>query len=360
MEILLALQGAGAGTALVRHLEERLGPVSSWWSQRRARTLVAAGVRPGTARRLASPESDRRGARALAELRRMDYHLLPAARVPCLAELPDPPLLLLVKGSLPGPEVPALSVVGARRATGYGRRTARRLAGEVAAAGVPVVSGLARGIDAEAHRGALEVGGRTVAVLGAGPGVAYPPEHAGLQEEVAAAGAVVTEFLPGTPPRPHHFPRRNRLMVVLGRALLLVEARLRSGSLTSVRWAADLGRDVLVVPGPVDSPLSEGPVALLREGATPVAGARHVLEALGVDGGNPVAARTEPGTVAPSPAEARLLVLLAGGPLDLDALVRLAGEPPGRVMTLLLGLEMRGLVTRDAGMAYRACGPPVG
>src|SRR5262245_59161755 len=157
---------------------------------------------------------------------------------------------------------------------------ARRLASELADRGVTIVSGLARGIDAAAHRGALEAGGRTLAVLGTGIDVIYPPEHRGLAREIAARGAVLTEMPPGTRALPWHFPLRNRIIAALSLAVVVVEAAERSGALTTATWAADLGRDVLAVPGRVTSPVSRGAHGLIRDGATLVQSAADVVAQL--------------------------------------------------------------------------------
>lgn len=278
--------------------------------------------------------------------------ILGCEEVPEFAALPQPPLLVFLRGQLG--RSPRLSVVGARAASHHGLRNTRRICGAVAAAGVPIVSGLARGIDAAAHAAALDSGGMTVAVLGSGLDECYPPEHAALLERIIESGAAVSEWPPGTPPLPHHFPRRNRLLVALGKALLLVESRLRSGSFTSVRWAADLGREMLVLPGPADAPQSEGPVQLLREGATAVTEAEHVLEALGVAAGAPAASVPDE---APSfsAVQQRLLGILGAEALDLDALVRVSCEPPGSVLAAVLGLELVGAVQRDDWGAFSVC-----
>ncbi len=165
--------------------------------------------------------------------------------------------------------------MGARRATAYGREVAEYLGRELAAAGVAVVSGMARGVDAAAHRGALAGGGRTVAVWGAGPDRVYPPEHAELAEEIAAPGCLLTEYPPGAPPLAHHFPERNRLIAGLAEAVVVVEADERSGALITARLALDEGREVLAVPGSVFSRLSAGPNGLLRAGAAPVLSRRR-------------------------------------------------------------------------------------
>lgn len=184
-----------------------------------------------------------------------------------LRSIDDRPTTLFMRGRLDSSR-PAIAVVGSRRPTEYGRRTARRIAGEAARAGVVVVSGLARGIDAEAHRAALAAGGVTWAVLGSGLDRIYPPEHADLAEEiVSAGGALISEFALGCPPRRENFPRRNRIVSGLCWGAVVVEGARRSGSLITARTAAEQGRAVFAVPGPADSPMSEGPHELLRQGA---------------------------------------------------------------------------------------------
>lgn len=219
---------------------------------------------------------------------------------PLLAEIAVPPIVLDVLGPVappsdPHPEAPpdpppgaaaelvrpAVALVGARRATPYGIGAAESLAEGLAEAGITVVSGLARGVDAAAHRAALRAGGRTLAVLGAGHDRLYPPEHRDLARRVAESGALVTEFPPDTRPLPHHFPRRNRIIAGLAAATVVVEAAERSGSLSTARHAADSNREVLAVPGPITSSLSAGCHSLLRSGAALVTGVADLLEELG-------------------------------------------------------------------------------
>ncbi len=199
---------------------------------------------------------------------------------PRLAALSDPPLGLFVNGRPPA--VPAAAVVGARRASPYGREVAEHLGRELAAGGACVVSGMARGVDAAAHRGALAVGGPTVAVWGAGCDRVYPAEHVTLAAEIAAHGALVTEYPPGSPPLAHHFPARNRIIAGLADVTVVVEADERSGALVTARLALDEGRDVMAVPGSIFSRLSVGPNGLLRAGAAPVLAASDVLAVLGL------------------------------------------------------------------------------
>jgi DNA processing protein len=197
-----------------------------------------------------------------------------------LRRLVDAPPLLVVRGDPSALRAPAVAIVGARAATHYGRTVARDLAGTLARAGLVVVSGLAVGVDAAAHEGALEAGGRTVAFQACGPDRVYPAVHRQLADRIALAGAVVSELPPGTPPRAPHFPLRNRLISASSLAVAVIEARQRSGSLITARHAADQGVDVFAVPGPITAPTSQGPNRLIQEGATPLLTSADILEPL--------------------------------------------------------------------------------
>lgn len=261
-----------------------------------------------------------------------------------LGEIADPPLGLFVRGELaPAPRV---AVVGSRRATPYGRQVARALGEELAAAGVVVVSGMARGVDAAAHRGALDArGGSTWAVWGTGPDRIYPPEHGGLAEDIAARGALLTEYLPGTPPRRHHFPERNRVLAGLAEAVVVVEAAARSGALVTARLAVDEGREVFAVPGPIFSELSLGPNTLLRLGARPLLVPGDVLQALGLEPGARVRSLTRPAS--------RLERHLSPGEaLAPDELAARAGMSMAEVLAGLLELEVAAVVERGADGRY--------
>jgi len=224
-------------------------------------------------------------ARSIAELARVGVSVLPitSSLYPRrLAALEDAAPLLMVSGDATLLERPAVAVVGARAATRYGLGVAHELGLALATSGFVVVSGLARGIDAAAHRGALEAGGATIAVQACGPERVYPPEHRELHDRIRASGAVMTELPPGYPPRAPYFPLRNRLISGLSRLVIVVEARLKSGSLITARHAAVQGRDVMAVPGPLSAPTSEGPNRLIRDGATPMLEFQDVLDQLGV------------------------------------------------------------------------------
>jgi DNA processing protein len=258
-----------------------------------------------------------------------------------LTVLSDPPLGLFVRGRIP--ELPCAAVVGSRHASAYGREVAEHLGRELAAAGVCVVSGMARGVDAAAHRGALAAGGPTVAVWGSGPDRVYPREHAALAEQIAAAGAAITEYPPGTPPLPQHFPERNRLIAGLARVVVVVEADERSGALVTARLALEEGREVMAVPGSVFSRLSAGPNGLLRAGAAPVLSAVDVLDALGV---------APPRTVREAePAE--LAALPRGEAVGVERIAAASGKTLAEAIELLLRLELEGWVVRETDGRYR-------
>ena len=267
---------------------------------------------------------------------------------PLLATIHDPPAALFVRGPsettiLRGP---AVAVVGARSCSAYGRSVARSLGRELAAAGLVVVSGIARGIDGEAHRGALEAGGVTVAVLGCGIDRDYPAAHAELARRVCERGLVISEYEPGVEPAPWRFPARNRIIAGLCGATVVVEARERSGALITADFALEEGREVLAVPGEITSLLSAGTNALLRLGATPVTRAEDVLEVFGLD-----SASRDP---VPVGADARLVLeRLRDEPSTADELVRASGLDSGAASAALMELELAGRVVLEDGV-YRA------
>lgn len=274
--------------------------------------------------------------------------------------------LLYLRGDPGWGRHPGVAVVGTRRMTAYGAVMARRLAGELAAAGLVVVSGLARGVDAEAHRAALEAGGATVAVLGSGLEQVYPPEHRPLAERIAARGLLLSAYPPRRGPQRHHFPDRNRLLAALALAVVVVEAPGRSGALLTAAAARELGRPVLAVPGRADAWASAGCLELLHRGeAAPCRHAGDVLAALGqavsapAPAPPPAPAGADP--VALTPEEQHIYAVLAAGPLLPEELSVLTGLPMPRVWAALTRLELAAQVVR-VGSAYarRPRGPRQG
>jgi DNA processing protein len=270
---------------------------------------------------------------------------LPSPAYPeALLRLPDPAPVLAVRGDPGVLKGPCVALVGARAATAYGREVALRLAGGVAAAGVVVVSGLARGIDAAVHEAALAAGGVTVAVQACGPDRVYPADHRRLAERIARQGAVISELPPGMPPLRAHFPLRNRLISGLSHVVVVVEARVRSGSLVTARHALDQGVEVMAVPGPITAPTSEGTNRLLRDGAAPALEPDDVLRAAGLA---PAPAPAEQALRRPDSPDPPLLVTLREAPCTRDVLARRLGWEPGRLAAALLELELAGRVVED-------------
>jgi DNA processing protein len=262
----------------------------------------------------------------------------------------DPPPVLWVCGSMAALNAPAVAIVGARAASQYGLSVAEQLASDLAASGLVIVSGMARGVDSAAHRGALAAGGSTVAVLGSGADVIYPPEHDRLAREIAARGAVASELVPGTPPLPLFFPLRNRIISGLSRAVVVIEAGERSGSLITARTALEQGREVLAVPGNVLSGRHRGAHALLRDGANIVESADDILEELGMPAAAAPPVPAESGAIDPV-----LGSLTPGEPADLDAIAERTGLTPTRLLPRLFELEMRGAVARVGGGRFVRC-----
>jgi DNA processing protein len=281
-------------------------------------------------------------ARGFAWIRRSD------SRFPRgLAEIHDPPPGIFVRAARPLAidACPTVAIVGARACSSYGAAVATELARDLAAAGVLVVSGLARGVDAAAHRGALQRG-TTLAVLGCGVDRDYPRAHATLAAEIARSGWIVSEYPPGVEPAPWRFPARNRIVAGLAQVTVVVEARERSGALITADLALDEGREVLAVPGEITSQLSRGTNALLRLGATPVTCAADVLDALGVE---PPRAPAPAALAEPLRA---ICAIVGDGAIDADTIVRSTGLATGAVAAALAELELLGLVMQSDGL-YR-------
>ena len=263
---------------------------------------------------------------------------------PPLAAIVDPPPVLWLCGVASALERPTVAIVGSRAGTPYALAVAERLAGELAARGLAVVSGLARGVDSAAHRGALATGA-TVAVLGSGVDVIYPREHAELARQIAQAGAILSELAPGTAPHKSFFPMRNRLISGLSRAVVVVEAGRKSGSLITARLALEQGREVLAVPGSVLSERNRGGHALIRDGAKIAETADDILEELGL-GPTPAVREVSP---AHTSRDVVLACLTPGEACDLDAIAERSGLAVEKLLPRLLDLELRGRIRRAGG-----------
>jgi DNA processing protein len=273
-----------------------------------------------------------------------------------LRHIARPPLALFVHGEVGALQAPAVAIVGARAATPGAREWTRTVAGDLARCGVLVVSGLARGIDAAAHEGALAAGGKTAAVLGCGLDLIYPPEHVGLAARVAVDGCLVSEFPPGTPPRAWHFPMRNRILSGISAGVVVVQAEPRSGALVTARQALEENRQVMAVPGDVTDPRSRGPHDLLRQGAALVDGLPDIFAALGWSDGPPPAVAASGVAVPDAANDAALLLRAIGGASDSEALRAELGWEAARLQRAVAALELAGLVERSAGGALRRAG----
>ena len=277
-----------------------------------------------------------------------------------LAPLEDRPPVIWLRGDAAALDGPSVAIVGSRAASPYAVAVAQRLAGDLGGCGIAVVSGCARGVDAAAHRGALDGGGPTIAVLGSGVDVVYPAEHERLAAAIADSGAVVSELPPGTPPRRYHFPRRNRLISGLAQAVVVVEAGARSGSLGTARHAAEQGRDVMAVPGNVLNGRSAGSHSLIRDGAAIVETAADILEAMGVEppGAAPAPDAAAAGAPGPAAAPAPDPVLSRMDPGEIygiDDLLARSGLDGATLLLRLTELEIAGRVTRaGAGRFVRS------
>ena len=343
--------------------------------ERRRRAVPAPGTAPGSAVP-GGPDLDRRRTdRDLERLHALGAHVIGAGdpEMPSrLRAIPDAPAVLFLRGDPGVLSAPQIAIVGSRRATPAGARIARRLAGELAARGLVVTSGLAQGIDAEAHRGALDAGGRTIAILGSSLDRVYPAGHRSLAARIAGQGALVSEFPFGTRPMPWNFPWRNRIISGLSLGVLVVEAADRSGSLITARLAGDQGREVFAVPGSILNPLAAGCHRLLRDGAKLVERVEDILEELpaaelaAIPSGA-AGTRSNGGTgsapgldreAAPAPGtdEAAVLDHLAHEPVSVETLAHRTGLTPEQVYPILVVLEIGGSIRMDpAGRYMRVC-----
>jgi len=320
---------------------------------------AAASLPSEVAQRLVSPRAADVRDRALEWLARPGHELLTwedAAYPPLLLETADPPPALFFVGRLDVLSRPALAIVGSRRATPDGLETARAFARAIAGVGVAVVSGLALGIDGAAHEGALEGAGSTIAVVGTGLDRVYPARHRDLAQAIAARGAIVSEFPPGTPPLPHHFPQRNRLISGIARGVLVVEGALSSGSLLTARAAVEQGREVFAIPGSIHSPLSKGPHRLIRDGAKLVETAQDVLDELRLPGVRPVEAQSATGAPPSCPAHAALLAAMGAAPVGIDQLAVRSALAAEAIAAALIELELEGRVAPAGGGRWQRLG----
>ncbi len=271
-----------------------------------------------------------------------------------LAEIHAAPPILYVRGTVVPQDGVAVAIVGSRKATSYGISMAEQIGGELARRGVTIVSGMARGIDAAAHRGALEAGGRSIAVLGCGLGVTYPPEHGDLSDDLATKGAIISEFPVFAPPKPDHFPRRNRIISGLSLGVVVVEAGIQSGALITANCALDQGREVFAVPGQAMARSSRGCHQLIKAGAKLTEGWEDVWEELEPRLGLAAATEISAPSVGPplEPEEFLIVDALEGGPVQIDELIARTQLPAGQMASLLLSLMLKGVIEELPGKSF--------
>jgi len=349
----------GIGPIVFERLIQRFGSAKNVLLAEPAQLREVAGISQQLAREILAADNQAalREQLILCQQNQIEVMDLTDDRYPVpLKEIYDPPAVLFSQGTLIPQDNLAIAIVGSRHATHYGLRTAERLAVELALRGFTIVSGLARGIDAAAHRGALKTGGRTIAVLGGGILNLYPQEHQALAKEITESGAILSENLPMAAPKSGSFPRRNRIISGLSLGVLVVEASGQSGALISARMAAEQGREVFAVPGPVDSRMSRGCHRLLRDGAKLVETADDILEELG-----PLAVPTPVNseTTVRNPAELKLgdqerivLDAIATTGTGFDEVVAITQLPTPRILSTISILEVRGLIKRLSGTRF--------
>jgi DNA processing protein len=346
----------GVGPVRTRQLLDYFGDLGSAWTAP-AHELAEAGLDTRAVTQVLAARQTLDLDRELARLDAAGAHLLTWAddAYPArLREVDDPPPVLYVRGEVQAGDAEAVGLVGTRRATPYGREVAHQLASGLAAAGVTVVSGLALGIDTVAHRAAIEAGGRTLAVLGSGVDVIYPPQNRDLAARIVAehAGAILSDYPLGTGPEAVNFPPRNRIISGLVRGVVIVEADMKSGAMITARFALQQGRDVFAVPGSILSHHSDGPNSLLKEGAAPITGVDDILAALDL---TCLPDQQTARAVLPTNAtEGLLLQLLTNGPRHVDELGRDSGLPIHEVSSTLTMMELKGLVRQVGPMQYSA------
>ena len=342
------------GPVRVGLLEERFGSLEAAWGAAESE-LAAAGLSAGVVDAIAQTrkvvEPEREMERTLrAGVAALTWHHPDYPRL--LRDIADPPPVLYVKGTLAPSDDVSVAVVGTRGPTSYGKQAAKRLAGDLARSGVTVVSGLARGIDGIAHQAALDAGGRTLAVMGSGLDVVYPPEHRLLLERVLENGAALSECHLGAKPDARNFPRRNRLLSGLSLATLVIEAPEDSGVISTVKAALDQNREALCVPGEIFSRTSDVPNRLIREGAKLVMSVEDVLEEINVRAVPPPEPLPGFSPAPDSDEEARLLDALAHEPRHIDELSRAAGVPIVQATSALALMEMKGSALQVGRMHY--------
>ncbi len=353
-------QITGIGPVLLQRLQQHFGTLAAAWQapENELQQVEGFGVQTIAAVRVA--RSQLQPEQVLCEHQKQNQHFWTPVDTDyprLLLEIPSPPPVLYYRGAVDLQEnfgqKPLVSIVGTRNPSDYGKRWTRKISATLAKNGFTVVSGLADGIDTEAHHGCLAAGGRTIAVLGTGVDVVYPARNQDLYQQILNQGLVVSEYPAKTPPERAHFPRRNRIIAGLTRAVLVLEAPIRSGALITAHFANEFCRDVYVLPGSLDNPRSLGCLELLRKGAEVILSEEQLLEMLGtipqIDTTSTVAAPEL------APELEKVLQAIATEAMPFDSIVQQTGYSASNVSSALLQLELAGLVTQLPGMRYQRC-----
>jgi DNA processing protein len=344
----------GIGAVRLQNLRDHFGDLSLAW-QAPMDALQAGGLSHKLAERVIQVRADVDLDKYLSRVDALGITILTwddALYPPRLKEIDQPPPVLYIRGELKPEDTWAVAVVGTRRVSVYGRQVAEELGSFLAANGVTVVSGLARGVDAITHQSALKAGGRTIAVLGCGVDRIYPPEHAQLAGKVVGSGALISDYPLGTPPDASNFPPRNRIISGLSMATVVVEAGETSGALITAQFALDQGREVFAVPGNILAPQSKGTNKLIVQGAHPMLSVGDLLEVLNL---TRVTEQRHVRKVLPvDEIESKLMSVLTHEPLQMDEITIKTGLPIERVSATLVMLELKGLVRQVGGLNYVA------
>jgi len=349
----------GLGNAVLKRLIEKLGDPEAVFKADLAELMNVEGMRRDIARKIMNRSLDTEAEKELRDAERCHARIIAytdPAYPAFLREIYNPPMLLYARGR----EIPLgqtfVGVVGSRNPTHYGRKAAEKIALGLARRGAGVVSGLARGIDAAAHRGCLRGNGFTIAVLGTGIDVVYPASNKALFEQIETKGAIVSEFLTGTPPEPWNFPIRNRIISGLSRGIAVVEATKKSGSLITASLALDQGRDVFAVPGSIDSFKSTGTHFLIKQGAKLIEHGDDILDELGFVGkgavGKGIPGKTGSAHQDMNESERKVYEIVGDYPMHMDNIVRLGNMEVGKVAGILMKMELEGIVKQLPGKMF--------
>lgn len=354
----------GVGSITIKRLQQHFGTLATAWTANREQLLHVEGIGLQTVDAIVLQKSRLEPKKLLQHHQTQNSHFWTPNQTDIyprlLLETASPPPILYYRGKVVVAEnqgtIPLIGIVGTRHASEYGKRWTRKISTALAKSGFTVVSGMAEGIDTEAHLGCLEAGGRTIAVLGTGVDVVYPSRNRELYQQIVSQGLVVSEYPTKTPPDRPHFPQRNRIIAGMSRAVIVMEAPTRSGALITARFANDFCRDVYVLPGSLDNERSQGCLELISNGATIILGIEHLLEMLGAMpqlDDSPPPRQLELLQVDLVPELKQVWDAIAFDAMPIDAIVQQTNKSVGEVSSALLQLELMGLITQLPGMRYQ-------